>query len=270
MRDYSIILAADLPFPQDVLSIVGKVKGIVDGIKLAAATVLEAGKSFIAQVRDLAPDRPILIDLKIADIGFISSGIWDGTNAKIVRSLANSGATHVTVHGFPGPLSIAEAVNAAKEAGIGVLLLPLMSHAGAGLFFGRPIQHSTVISETKRAGLDITFPDPSPCEDVTDAILLLGEALDVDGYIGPATRPNDLQRYRAVTGKRIWCPGFGRQDQLGRTLEQQLLEWAQVVGPRSAAIVGSIIFKADDPSAAAHEIVELRNRVEQIRVYGSG
>jgi orotidine-5'-phosphate decarboxylase len=260
MRDYSIVLAADLPSPEEVLSVIKKVGIIVDGVKLAVATLLEAGTDIIKRTRDLTEDRPILADLKIADIGFQSASGWDGTNAKIIGSLEGTGVTHVTVHGFPGPLSVAEAAGRARDAGIGVLLLPLMSHAGAGLFFSCPTDRFQVEEQSSAAGLDVTFPEGLGCEDVTEAILLLGEALEVAGYIGPATRPGDLERYRALTERPIWCPGFGRQDRLGRNLEEQFRDWAGIVGPASAAIVGSAIFKAADPATAASEIAEFRDR----------
>ena len=93
------------------------------------------------------------------------------------------------------------------------------------------------------------------------AFSILVKPWDVAGYIGPATRPKDLQRYRAITSKPIWCPGFGRQDKLGRGLDQQFLDWSRIVGPASAAIVGSAIFGAEHREAAAREIVELRDRV---------
>jgi len=261
MRDYAIILAADLPTPQEVISVVKAVGKIVDGIKIAEATLLQAGVSIIERVRELVDGRPILLDLKIADIGFLGNTGWEGTNGKIIRSLAGCGATHVTVHGFPGPTSVAEAVSVAREAGIGVLLLPLMSHAGAGLFYSRPIDRSHVVYASLKAALDLNFPEDLTCTDVTEGILLLGEALDVDGYIGPATRPSDLGRYRALSSKPIWCPGFGRQDRLGRPFEEQFRNWANIVGPASAAIVGSMIFGAADRAAAAREVCEIRDRV---------
>jgi orotidine-5'-phosphate decarboxylase len=203
------------------------------------------------------------VDLKIADIGFLSDAGWQGTNAKIVAKLENSGATHVTVHGFPGPVSIAEAVNAARDAEIGVLLLPSMSHAGARLFFSRPLDKSDLAYSMEKAALPMSLPPDATCTDVTEGIILLGEALGVDGYIGPATRPQDLQRYRSLTQRPIWCPGFGRQDRQGRNLEEQFRQWAQLVGPASAAIVGSAIFSAPDCEAAAKEIVEMRDRAVQ-------
>jgi orotidine-5'-phosphate decarboxylase len=260
MRNHAIILAADLPTADEVLSAVKQVGTIVDGVKVGVATLLEAGKGILGRIRDVIHDSPLLVDLKVADIGFLTNGAWQGTNAKIIRSLENSGATHVTVHGFPGPISVAEAVATAREAEIGALLLPLMSHAGAGLFFSRPLDYPSLTYATIKAGMDIHFQEDSPCRDVTEGILVLGEALDVDGYIGPATRPMDLERYRAMTQRRIWCPGFGRQDRQGRNLEEQFRQWAAIVGPSSAAIVGSAIFNAADPVAAAVEIMGMRDR----------
>lgn len=261
MKEYAIILAADLPTPEQVMDIVKKTGRIVDGIKIGVATLLEAGIGIVSKIRDLVEDNPILIDLKIADIGVKSASGWSGTNSKILAALKDSGATHVTAHGFPGPVSIAEAVGAAEESGIDVLLLPLMSHAAAGLFFGRPLDKAEIVKESEAAGLSVALEPDASCSTATEGILLLGEALGVAGYIGPATRPDDLRIYRSFTHKPIWCPGFGRQDRLGRGLDKQFSDWAEIVGPASAAIVGSAIFKAEDPASAATEIVEIRDEV---------
>ena len=119
MRNYAIVLAADLPTANEVLSVVKEVGIIVDGVKVGVTTLLEAGKDILSRIRDVIQDSPLLVDLKVADIGFLADGVWQGTNAKIIKSLENSGATHVTVHGFPGPVSVAEAVATAREAEIG-------------------------------------------------------------------------------------------------------------------------------------------------------
>jgi orotidine-5'-phosphate decarboxylase len=263
MKRYAIILAADLPSSSEVVSAIRKAAGAIDGVKIGVATLLEAGAQVVSRVRDLIGEKPILVDLKIADIGFAARGRWDGTNSKIIGSLARSGATHVTVHGFPGPFSVAEAAAAAEDAGIGALLLPLMSHEGGGLFFSASVDIALVREEIARAGGTTPASCSGQLRDVTDAILLVGEAFGVYGYIGPATRPADLERYRSLTKKPIWCPGFGRQDRLERSLEEQLLDWGKIVGPESAAIVGSAIFAADDPERAAREIADIRDRAAQ-------
>lgn len=260
MRDYSIILAADLPYPDQVVSLVKEVAPFIDGLKIGVPTLLQTGIDFLSRVSDLIGDKPLLLDLKIADIGFYSKGRWTGTNSKIISKLAGTGTTHVTVHGFPGPASIAEAVKTAHEAGIQVLLLPTMSHPGAELFFSHSFSNAIL---DKVSGLEI-FRDKtnlSCAGDITEAILMLGEALDVDGYIGPATKPDDLQKYREISSRQIWCPGFGRQDRLGRDIAQQLAQWSRIVGPNSAAIVGSLIFEADSPHEAAKRLRSTRDDV---------
>lgn len=259
MRDYSVILAADLPRADDVLTLAKQVGKVVDGVKVAVATLLEGGTKILRQVKDVTEGRPLLVDLKVADIGFFSQGGWNGTNSKIIGRLKDSGATHVTVHGFTGPASVAEAVQSAHQSGIKVLLLPLMSHPGAGLFFSRPLNRTALVEEVERIDLDVCILPEALCSDVTDGILILGEALGVDGYIGPATKPEDLVRYRSKTSRPVWCPGFGRQDRLHRSLKEQFVDWARALGPSSAAIVGSSILGAPDRFAAAREVMDIRD-----------
>ncbi|MGA8832789.1 MAG: orotidine 5'-phosphate decarboxylase / HUMPS family protein [Desulfomonilaceae bacterium] len=261
MKEFAIIAALDLDTSALVLEIAAKIAKTVDGIKIGVPTLLESGTGIIARVRELLDDKPLLVDLKIADIGFRSPKSWSGTNAKILAKLGGCGVSHVTVHGFPGPSSVAEAVDIGNEFGIGALLLPMMSHIGAETFFSGSLDVAQFERSCRNSGIDPNSVEKSPLRDVTDGILAIGEAIGVSGYIGPATRPEDLRRYRLLTQKPIWCPGFGRQDRLGRSLAVQLRDWADIVGSRSAAIVGSSIYNAHDPYAAAIEMIEIRDAV---------
>ncbi len=263
MKEFAIIASLDLDTSASVLEIAAKIARTVDGIKIGVPTLLESGTGIVARVRELLDEKPLLVDLKIADIGFRSPKSWAGTNAKILAKLRGCGASHVTVHGFPGPSSVAEAVGVGNEFGIGVLLLPMMSHVGAETFFSGPLDLSQFETFCKNSGIDPNSVVKKPLRDVTDGILAIGEAIGVSGYIGPATRPEELTRYRLLTQKPIWCPGFGRQDRLGRSLTRQFDDWAVAVGPSSAAIVGSTIYKAQDPCAAAAEMIEIRDAVTQ-------
>lgn len=266
MEQYSVIVATDLSDPADVESLVRRTGSIVDGVKIGVPTILQAGARFLEKIRDAVAPKPILVDLKIADIGFLGQAGWEGTNAKIMRSLASTGATHVTVHGFPGFVSAAEAVSVAHDMGISVLLLPIMSHVGADLFFSRPLKEDELLSRCPEIARVSRDAKTSSCSNVTDGIVMLGEAIDTDGYIGPSNNPAVLKRLRELTSRPIWCPGFGRQDRLERDLRQQFLDWAQALGPRSAAIVGSLIFKASDQVSAAKQVVEARDlAVESLR-----
>jgi orotidine-5'-phosphate decarboxylase len=264
MKDYSLVLAADLPHRESLLHSVREAGAILDGIKLGAATLIREGSSIIERVLDITGPKILLVDMKVADIGFRSSDGWDGSNWKIIKALENTGATHITVHGFPGPASIAESIAAANDSGLEALLLPLMSHRTGGLFFGAKVQSDDLISELRGIDMDIYEADNAQT-DVTGALIRLGDRLGVHGFIGPATRPDDLKRYRALSPLPVWCPGFGRQDRLGRTMEDQFRQWAEILGPRSAAIVGSSIIKSADQAAAAKEVVEIRDRTAMER-----
>lgn len=261
LKDFAIIASIDLDRADDVFDVASKIAPKIDGIKIGVPTLLERGVKFLQKIRALLEDKPILVDLKIADIGFRSSTSWNGTNAKIMSKLQGSGATHVTVHGFPGPASVAEAVEIGNHLGLGILLLPMMSHVGAEAFFSGHIKYSVFDESCRKSGVNLAPSARSTQMDVTDGILLMGEAAGVTGYIGPATRPADLKRYRSITEKPIWCPGFGRQDRQGRSLAVQLEDWAGIVGPRSAAIVGSLIYDARNPVEAVEEIIQIRDRV---------
>ena len=261
MKKFAVIASLDLETSDSVINVCSKIAPIIDGIKIGVPTLLESGKEILPRVCEILGDKPLLVDLKIADIGFKSSSSWNGTNAKILAGLNQSGATHVTVHGFPGPSSVAEAVHVGNDYGIKVLLLPMMSHVGADTFFSRPLEISRFRADCASCGIELGSDDVGEFRDITEGILRLGEAIGVAGYIGPATRPEDLKRYRSITEKPIWCPGFGRQDRLGRSLARQLEDWAAVVGPNSAAIVGSSIYAARDPEAAAQQIIELRDSI---------
>lgn len=260
MNDYSIILAADLPSVNQISSLVKQVAPVIDGLKIGVPTLLESGVDVMKRFSDMIGDKPLLVDLKVADIGFNSNGKWKGTNSKIISKLKNTGTTHVTVHGFPGPMSIAEAVERAHEVDIEVLLLPAMSHPGAELFFSLEFNDS-ILKRVSGSDIFTNKTDLSAATDVTQAILMLGEAINVDGYIGPATKPEDLEKYRKVSSKQIWCPGFGRQDRLGRNIAQQLHAWAGIVGPSSAAIVGSLIFESESPLEEATNLIRTRDEV---------
>lgn len=116
MKDFAIIASLDLDTADAFVFDVASKSPSVDGIKIGVPTLLERGVEFLQTIRILFDDKPILVDLKIADIGFRSSTSWNGTNSKIMSKTQESGATHVTVHGFPGPASVAEAVK-----GVGII-----------------------------------------------------------------------------------------------------------------------------------------------------
>jgi len=271
MKPYALILSNDIADTDRMLEVNSQVRDYVDGVKVGVTSSMLPGVGVFRRTRNAIGSGTVLLaDYKVADIGFQNgSGNWSGTNEKIVRTLAQAGADYITCHTFPGISSIEESVATAHKYGAKVLTLPDMTHEGANLFFGMPLdrrQKEHVFREVEAYGLPRgdnprLFNDLGSAGDLTGVILALGEHFCVDGYIGPANDPEVLDTYREFTKNEIWCPGFGRQDKDGRDLETQIRDWAQVVGPSSAMIVGSLIYKAEDPRKAAREIMELRDRV---------
>jgi len=284
MRPYALVLSNDLTEPEAMLRLTAQTAPYLDGVKIGITSSMVPGVDVFKKAKEIMRDKAVaaqarvpeedavavLADYKVADIGFTNKkGEWDGTNNKIVKTLCGAGTDYITCHTITGISSIEESVATAHEYGGKVLTLPYMTHKGANLFFGMPIGDNAiehVVKELQAYGLkeenaQKLYASLGGIFNVTDLILNLGQHFGVDGYIGPANDPDVLQRYRRFTPNEIWSPGFGRQDKKGRSLEQQIEEWAKVVGPNSAMIVGSAIYGAEDPGQAAKEIMELRNKV---------
>ena len=274
MKPYALVLSNDIADPEKMLKVTEQTRDYIDGVKIGITSSMVPGVDIFKRAKEILKDKAVaahvLADYKVADIGFKDKeGKWNGTNEKIVRTLSQAGTDYITCHTIVGISSIEESVQTAHSNGSKVLTLPYMTHKGANLFFGMPIgpmQQTHIRRELMAYGLDYDqnlelWADVEKAKTVTDIILIFGNHFGVDGYIGPANNPEILEGYRQFTQNEIWCPGFGRQDKQGRTLEKQIEDWARVVGPNSAMIVGSEIYKAEDPAKAAREIMEMRDRV---------
>ena len=277
MRDYALILANDFSREEEILALTAQTAPYLDGVKLGLTSTLHPGLDIFLKVQALLGDKPLFADFKIADIGHYEkkTGRWEGTNAKILRTLTGLGIQpYVTVHAFPGPASLEEAITVAHQEGAKVLTLAHMTGKGADLFFGHPLRldHTTAVLqqyygdrkspeelEDDLHDFEMTFP-PS-ARTLSTFILWLGHELGTDGYIAPLNRPDLLEVYTLFPDKEIWSPGLGRQDTLHRSLDQQFRDWAEIVGPDSRAIVGSLLSSSPDPAQAASDLSCLRDRV---------
>ena len=270
LPNYALVLSNDLQDPDEMLALTEVVAPHVDAVKIGVASSMVPGSGVLAKAMAHLGERPggaaLFADYKVADIGHKGKDGWQGTNAKIVGQLAQDGAEYITCHTFPGISSIEECVDVAHENGAQVLTLPGMTGAGCGLFFGMPIgdeQLNHMVRELEDYGEwrnDILYTRLTRTDTITEAILVISDYFGVDGFIGPANNPEVLESYRKFTKKTIWSPGFGRQEKT-LTMGEQIERWAKIVGPNSAMIVGSSIYKADDPVEAAIEIRELRDKV---------
>jgi orotidine 5'-phosphate decarboxylase subfamily 1 len=259
---YGLIFANDIVNPEEALRVSNLVGPYVDAIKIGITTVLDRGVSMIEETKKRT-GKPVVADFKIADIGFYNAdkGKWEGTNAKIVEKLAEAGADYIICHSIVGTSSIQECVEVAHSKGSKVLTLPYMTHKGANLFFAHPLNIKHVSDVLNKAGLKVDQNRLEACNTISDAILVLGDILNVDGYIGPANNQLIIKRYRELTLKDIFGPGIGRQSIENLSPKDQLASFYRTCGSRSAAIIGSAIYGVPDPAKSAKEFKEWRDEI---------
>ena len=160
-------------------------------------------------VDKLAKIGHVICDFKVADI--------PNTNRLIVDQVFRHHAKGIIVHGFVGEDSVKACVDAARGD---VFVVAEMSHPGA---------------ETWNAPI---------AEDVAAMAVRAGAA----GIVAPATRPERVQRLRAVIGdKLILSPGVGAQ---GGTIADPILAGADYI------IVGRAIYDGANPRAEAEKVAK--------------
>lgn len=140
------------------------------------------------------------------------------TNRLIVENVFKRGASGVIVQGFVGKDSIEACVKAAGDGDVFVVVE--MSHPGGAEFF----------------------------QPVTDRLIKLATNAGATGVIAPATRPERVAYIRNLAGDlKILTPGIGAQ---GGSAADAVSAGADYV------IVGRGIYRAEDPKAAARQIVD--------------
>lgn len=259
---FGLIFSNDIMENDRSIQVSKEVAPYFDGIKLGMASVLGKGLELIKETKRVT-DKMIIADFKVADIGFwsLNKNSWEGTNAKIVEQAVNAGADYIICHSIVGVSSIQECLDIAHSMGSKILTLPYMTHKGAELFFSHPINLDHIAEVFENMGINISEDKLRTCKTVTDSILALGHSLNVDGFIGPANKFEVLRRYRKFTDKGIFGPGIGRQVLGNLTPKTQLEKFYETCGRNSAAIIGSAIYKAEDPVEAAKEFKKWRNEV---------
>lgn len=150
---------------------------LVSSFKVGLPLVLRTG---ISKLRDLfsASSKPLIADLKLADIGDIMS--------YVVEALADAGVDAVISHAFVGRRGALDVlVRKSEELGIKPILVVSMSHQGSTEFIDRHL------SEFVNMALE----------------------LRVWGVVAPATRREVISRVRELAGGelRIFSPGVGAQ-----------------------------------------------------------
>ncbi|MEL9908617.1 MAG: orotidine-5'-phosphate decarboxylase [Desulfurococcus sp.] len=176
-----LVVAIDPPVREEkdrrIDILVRGVDEYVSGYKIGIPFLLKHGKQGIRRLRRLT-EKPIIADLKLADIGDIMS--------TTVKHLANTGVNAVIAHAFVGYNGALETLmKTSMVTGIGIILVASMSHEGSREFIDKHI----------------------------DEFLDLAVKAEVEGIVTPATRPNVIRYARERLGGsiKIYSPGIGIQ-----------------------------------------------------------
>lgn len=197
-----LILALDVEERKMALRIAESVADLVDRFKVNYPLILSAG---IRIISELAEIKPVIADLKIADIPHIS--------ARIAEIAFRNDARAVIVHGFTGSDSMKAVLNVSKRYDGEVYVVTELSSEG-----GVEFMEKFSLGITKKA-----------------------RDLGCQGLIAPATRIERLKEIREVArDMKILCPGIGAQ---GGSVEALKFADAIIVGrsiylsenPREAA-----------------------------------
>jgi orotidine-5'-phosphate decarboxylase len=169
-KNTRVILALDVTSGEGALRIVEACGDYIDAVKTNWPLTLAAGPEIIT---DISRMKPVVCDMKIADIPSI--------NSLIVEQALLRGASAVICHGFPGEDSVRACVDAAKGQ---AFVVSEMSHPG---------------------GKEFTAP-------AADRIAEIAKATGARGIVAPATRPERVAALRKIIGDlEIICPGVGAQ-----------------------------------------------------------
>ncbi len=92
-KKYGIIFAGDLEKKEELFNILDKIYDLIDGIKLGIIPLITNCVKVIKEMK-ARYELPIIVDLKLADIPYISS--------KVCKILKENGADYVIIHPFVG------------------------------------------------------------------------------------------------------------------------------------------------------------------------
>jgi orotidine-5'-phosphate decarboxylase len=222
-RANPICVALDFADETRLRSAAEAVADFVGVFKVGLTALYGAGPDLVVE---LATSRPVFVDAKLHDIPAQVEGA--------MTSIAQLGASYVTVHAAGGYDMVKAAVGAAGED-LGVLAVTVLTSLDDG--------------ELERLGLGTT---------TEDAVLRLAErALDAGAH-GLVCSPLELDAVRARFGAApdLVVPGI-------RPAGAGVHDQRRTLGPREALdagatllVVGRPITAAPDPAAAARAILE--------------
>ena len=217
-----LIVALDLPSVADAEAMVARLGDTVEFYKIGYQLAFAGGLPFAAEL--IGAGKKVFLDLKLLDIG--------NTVARGVESVAKTGATFLTVHAYPQAMKAA--VEGKKGSSLRILAVTVLTSyedsdlTGAGYDMGVSELGTVRASQAQDIGVDGIVCSALEAVNLRD--LTGPKMLIVTPGIRPAGSASDDQ-------KRIVTPGKA------------------IANGADYLVIGRPIIAADDPKAAAEQIV---------------
>lgn len=220
-----LAVALDYPDAETALRLVDSLGGTCQWFKVGMELYYAAGNSFVHLLRDRGFD--VFLDLKLHDI--------PNTVAGAVRSVAQSGASLLTIHASGGAAMMTAAAEAAQAPGSPRLLA---------------VTVLTSMDANELTGIGITT---SPA----DQVLRLAKLAKQSGIDGMVCSAEEVAAVRAATGPEtlLVIPGI-RPTGSAIGDQKRVATPAQAIADgASMLVVGRPITRAADPAAATRAIL---------------
>lgn len=220
-RIYVALDTTDVAYAVDLAS---KLKGLVGGMKVGKEFFSANGPQGVQKIRDVG--MPVFLDLKFHDI--------PNTVAGAIRAAGRTGAEIVNVHAQGGPAMLKAAGEAARAAGIPMVIA---------------VTILTALDQDDLLAIGVEH-------DLEDQVVRLAKLSQENGLDGVVCSAREIEPIRKACGPdfKLIVPGIRP-------------EWAahgdqkRVMTPRDAIkagadilVIGRPITKADDPVLAAQKI----------------
>ncbi|HEY8063683.1 MAG TPA: orotidine-5'-phosphate decarboxylase [Methylosinus sp.] len=217
-----LIVALDVDSVEAARALVARLGDSVAFYKIGMELAYGGGLPLVEELT--AKDKKVFVDLKLHDIG--------QTVERATRQIARLGADFLTIHGFPQTMRAAR--QGAEGAGLRLLAVTVMTSyddsdlAEAGYSIGVAELVARRATQAKAAGIDGLILSP---QEVAPIRALVGPQM---ALVTPGVRPAG-----AALGdqKRVMTPGEA------------------IAAGADHLVVGRPVTQADDPRAAAEQII---------------
>jgi orotidine-5'-phosphate decarboxylase len=227
-----LILALDVPSVKEAEALVARLGDSVSFYKVGYQLAFAGGLPFAASL--IAAGKQVFLDLKLHDIG--------NTVAKGVESVAQMGATFLTVHAYPQTMKAA--VEGKRGSTLKILAVTVLTSYDA--------------ADLEAAGYNLG---------VSDLVARRAEQARSIGIDGLVCSPEEAANLRGIVGANmaLVTPGIRPAGSAAGDQKRIMTPAKAIAAGADYLVVGRPIVEAADPKAAAEAIVAEIAEAKKIR-----